>query len=459
MMEAEPGHLSDQDLERYRGQGRPRAELLALDDHLAACEDCSARLWSGAESTEVFDLIEMALAASPDISTEHLTYEQMACLADEQVTGEDRDALSIHLAECHQCSMEVTDLRRDRSLIEGRRGEAYGQSRRGSTDKTLDFRKKRSGTWEVWSRPAIQLAAAAVLVLSVGLGTSLVMRSRVAALESRIADLVQQNHALAEKARATQDLENELAEARRESDALHQEPTLPGQAVVSLNDGPGRITMAMDGSLTGLDFLNRANRDEVKAALTGQRVKIPTEIASLVSGTGTLMGADGDQASYGLLQPLGTAVRSDRPAFRWREVPGAGNYEVNIYRAGFNEVATSGPLNKTAWTPNAPLERGQVYTWQVVAVIDDKQVVLPPPAAPRAKFKILDQSAFAELERVQRAASNSHLAMGVIYARNGLLDESRREFQALVAANPTSEVAKKLLRAVTSGRLDRARRR
>jgi len=68
--------------------------------------------------------------------------------------------------------------------------------------------------------------------------------------------------------------------------------------------------------------------------------------------------------------------------------------------------------------------------------------------APEARFKVLEQAKAGEIERAKKAYGNQHLALGLVYAEAGLLDEAEREFRALVAANPTSAEAKRLLRAV-----------
>jgi hypothetical protein len=46
----------------------------------------------------------------------------------------------------------------------------------------------------------------------------------------------------------------------------------------------------------------------------------------------------------------------------------------------------------------------------------------------------------------------SHFALGVFYAREGMLSEAEREFQTLVNDNPESQIEVTLLRAVQSWR-------
>src|SRR4029453_560510 len=102
---------------------------------------------------------------------------------------------------------------------------------------------------------------------------------------------------------------------------------------------------------------------------------------------------------------------------------GATSYLVAVYDSNFNWVATSQPITTVAWTPTSPLRRGETYIWQVTAIRADKEIKSPVPPAPEAKFKVIEQSKLEELTQLKKAASNSHLAAGLIFAREGLLDD------------------------------------
>lgn len=107
-------------------------------------------------------------------------------------------------------------------------------------------------------------------------------------------------------------------------------------------------------------------------------------------------------------------------------------------------VATSPRLPGNSWTP-PPLKRGGVYSWQVKAVKDGREFISPRPPASQAKFRVLDSATLNELQQARRAYGSSHLLLGLLYARAGLLDEAEREFGALQKANPDSAQARRLL--------------
>jgi hypothetical protein len=134
---------------------------------------------------------------------------------------------------------------------------------------------------------------------------------------------------------------------------------------------------------------------------------------------------------------------------------GASGYIVSVFDAQLNEVARSEVLLTTMWKTSRALRRGAIYRWQVVAFKDGREVVMPSPTAPEAKFKVLEQAQARALARDRRSYAGSHLALGVLFAQSGLLDESEAELQALVKDNPNSDVARKLLESLRAWRTGR----
>ena len=106
------------------------------------------------------------------------------------------------------------------------------------------------------------------------------------------------------------------------------------------------------------------------------------------------------------------------------------------------------PADQTRWTLATSLKRGEMYVWEVEATIDGKKVVSPGQSAAQMKFKILSVSSAQELDQLKKA--RSHLAVGVFYAREGMVAEAEHEFQILARDNPQSQVIKKLLKQIQS---------
>ena len=199
-------------------------------------------------------------------------------------------------------------------------------------------------------------------------------------------------------------------------------------------------------------MLAPSSRRAIVSALAEQRLEASPVMTQLKGEGGSLRGGNGDGRPFLLFSPVGKVVETTNPTFRWSPLAGASSYVVTVVDDQLNEVAKSGPLTKTEWSPRTPLTRGSTYSWQVTALKDGQTITSPVMPAPQAKFMILDRARSEELKRVREAAPRYHLGLGVLYARAGLLDEAEREFRALVKANPSSGAARKLLQSVRSMR-------
>jgi len=144
-------------------------------------------------------------------------------------------------------------------------------------------------------------------------------------------------------------------------------------------------------------------------------------------------------------------VEPARPTFRWSPQADATHYQVSIYDQELNRVAQSGLVTNVSWQPDAPLKRGAVYQWEVVAYREGQDLgKAPKPPAPEAKFRVLEEAQLREIEAARRESGSSHLALGVVYTRAGLLQEAERELDALARSNPDSPLARRLLQQIRS---------
>ena len=91
-----------------------------------------------------------------------------------------------------------------------------------------------------------------------------------------------------------------------------------------------------------------------------------------------------------------------------------------------------------------------MYSWTVTAVAEGKEITSPGPSAPEMKFQVLSAADLGQINRLKQV--RSHLALGLYYAKLGLIDEAEREVQTVVKENPSSSSAAKLLREIRSWR-------
>ena len=100
-----PEHLSGDEAGRYRRQAVSAAELLRIDEHLAACPACRTILASADDLDSL-----AALLTSADLT--HLEYEQLAAYADRTADAIDRELVDTHVADCALCRRELQDLQK-----------------------------------------------------------------------------------------------------------------------------------------------------------------------------------------------------------------------------------------------------------------------------------------------------------------------------------------------------------
>jgi hypothetical protein len=221
-------------------------------------------------------------------------------------------------------------------------------------------------------------------------------------------------------------------------------PASPPAPILTLRDTGGEITLRADGSLDGLPRLPDETRAAVADALRQGTLPQPEALGSLRGHGGTLMGAGGAR-SFHVVGPLATFVRADRPTFRWTPQPKARGYELAVFSEDLIKVASVRVAIGTEATLPSALERGRTYQWQVAAVTAEGRIVEPAPPEPEARFRVLATPESIALEGALAAAGDSDLAAGLLLAQAGVRDEAEARLARLVAANPGSVEARRLL--------------
>ena len=479
-------HLSARELELYGARTLPPAERWAVEEHLGECPACRGRAAGVTHAEERFESLRNDFERVAAAPLEHLDFGQIAGFVDEAMNEAERAVVVDHLAVCAPCAHEVRELSAFRVSLETVSPGEPAAARQRTPVVTAGERRGIFGRlfgFPRWASPLTAAAAALVLLSVAGLfwltrsDDAPAPRPEIARGERPSAPATadasaQGGAATGERAGAASGGD---AEAGRETvtddSSKRQEDDRGGAArpsrvgeshaasrttqpaiVVALNDGGKRIALDTDGNLVGLERLPESDRRAIRSALASGRVSTPPALSGLTTGGGPLLGGgggegDGGGAVFAPLTPVGAVVRAARPSFKWRALEGATSYVVNVFDTSFNKVATSGTLTGAEWTPPAgALTRGRVYVWQVTALKGSEEFITPAPDEPEARFKVLEDGKARALDAAQRAAGDSHLALGVIYARAGLLDEAEREFRALLEENPASVTAQKLLR-------------
>jgi hypothetical protein len=229
---------------------------------------------------------------------------------------------------------------------------------------------------------------------------------------------------------------------------IQPEPVPAVPIVAELNDGAGTLTLDRDGKLSGADNLPAEYQSLLKKALGGQRIEKSPQLQGLTRPPSSLMGSNDVAKGFSVIEPAGSVLMTDRPAFRWSKFDGATSYVVEVYDDQFKLVASSLQIPALSWTTPQSLARGHVYSWQVKASKDGQEITSPQPPAPQAKFRVLDQAKVNELSRAKRTYASSHLNLALLYAETGLLKEAEQELRLLRRTNPNSDIPRNLLRQI-----------
>ena len=454
-------HIRSQKMRAFCARALENAEMADIAEHLAACPLCR-RLF-----LEVFqemnDHQPVSLNLSPELlfRHEHLDFDQLVSLADDNIDDEDREIVDIHLRACDRCREDV------RSFMEFRRQIESAINISPAPGQPVKWTEKLSG-WLY--RPKAQLrplyAGAVIVALGLALLAFFLLRDDgkkdQRALTTPSPETITPSPQPSAPASIPSPHSKPGEEPNQISGAKQPEqptpahgigPTADKDIIASLRDGDRKIVISRTVAVRGIEAVPDSLQQPIRDALLSQRIRKPESLNEIAGKQGAARGNNDKKSPFKLLRPVRNVIAEDQPVFEWQAVEGASNFEVQIADSRGREVANSGRLSASAtqWSPATPLRRGVIYSWAVGAIVNGQTVTSPAPTAPEMKFKILEAPKMRQLEQL-RGRGLSHLALGVFYAREGMLAEAEREFQALVSDNPDSQIAANLLRAVQAWR-------
>jgi len=449
-------------MKRFCVRALPAGEMSATAQHLAGCDTCHHQFTVMLRTRRCSVPLKFTLAPEFWFRHEHVDFEQLVELADNALDAADREIVDMHLKVCASCKEDVRSFLAFRERIEQEMRVSVAsaeQSQRGA------FSPPR--WWLALAWKPIYAAAVVVLGIALVIGAAFFMKRRDDNIQAKQSEPTQVNIGTPSEtpspSSSTAKNGAPIPPPITPSESPKPSSSNPGLTVknrrirngaentdhsLTLNDGQGTVSIDRAGRVSGLDEIPEDRRREIAAALVTQRIESPTIINQLTPPEGTLRGPGSGQP-FKLLYPTRTVIISDQPLFRWEKLAGATAYQVLVGDSSGREVARSEalPPTRTTWTPPNQLQRGEIYSWIVTAIIDGKEMASPRPSAPEMKFQILSSGKLEELNQLKLI--RSHLALGIFYASVGLNSEARQEFRELVRLNPRSKSARELLRHLT----------
>lgn len=425
-------HLSTLEVKQLCVSALPEDALAAAAVHTAECQSCNQRFLEELKRQRGPAPFNFTLEPEFWFRNDHLDFDDLVGLADKSFDEETQEILNIHLSTCATCREDVRSFLafRDRTAREMNvsYGPAYYERSPAIPGAPWWQQLQRKPVYAV---ATILLLAVAVLIGAIAL--------------SRRAELLEAN----KQDQRNPGIEQSAGLSPYPAPSVVSSPSDDNSAKVAVvKDAAGEVTIYKNGQVTGLDQLSAKSRQYVARAALSEQLEPADILRRLSAEQSSLRSNDNGQQKFRLLYPLRRVVTEDRPVFRWESLPGVSSYRVYVLDADGNQVSQSEelPPTQTQWKVPVRLRRGQIFLWVVTAMVDGKKIVSPSASTPEMKFAILSTADFQELIHLKQ--SNSHLALGIFYARTGLLDLAESEFQSLVELNPKSEMPRKLLHSV-----------
>jgi hypothetical protein len=437
-------HISEEALKKYKEKSLSSVELLDVCDHLESCLHCREKLTVINPLDNLFTSLASEFNTATNDSTPHLFPEEIIAYVDNELDDTDREIADSHLMFCPLCRTDIQDLHAFKASLHIQPAKSEQPGKQPDRWHKFLLFWQQSG-WGL----AIQTATLATV--AVFFITTLSLKREVSGLHNTLGDMQLKNDALQKQVENIPELESQIAQLQ-----LNETPLLLNDSsgdTEPLSDN-GKQVAIKQGNLTGVEEISPKYEQLLKRVLLEQQVRKPAMPKELFPEKDVLMGEPDQENFFPLLYPTRKIIESDRPTLSWGALEGATSYSVTIYDAGSNQVAKSPQLSTLTWTLPESLKRGVIYSWEVTAIRENKVIIAPSAPVPPARFKVLEQNKFEELNNAKRAY-NSHLLAGTLYTQAGLLDEAEREFKALLAANPKSKLAQKLLRSVKVAKLQK----
>src|SRR5437660_267024 len=436
------GHLSNQTVERFHSEALTKGDRTEMYNHILRCEPCRKLVVTPeTEAVAVAALTDHLLPQMGD-DPYHLDAATIEAFVDDKLDLFDRSTARLHLEDCAECSDEVTDFRE--SLATMRAVARDSESRRVEV-----VAPRRAFVFAMPMRIAAMIAViafAALALLAVWRWKSSAP-TNAPGIDTR---------AGSQPTPLASPVVPSLAPSPSTLNPPKLAENLPGRSgtetpthSVALKDGSNEISIDQAGNVVGLPLLPAESRQAVKNALTGEALLRPNVLDDVAVADASTRGGTGNEERIRIVSPTRTVVWQDKPILRWKSSKSAEGYRIEIADSNFRQVAKSDdlPASSQAWTSAVALKRGQVYTWTIRAVNKEGNL---SEVASQGKFKILPEGRLRELNQLK--GRRSHLALGLFYAREGMISESEREFGILVKDNPDSALAKKLLSEVRAWR-------
>lgn len=470
-------HPSDTTMSRYRARTLPPRENQVVERHFDVCARCLRQLITPEELKGTLQAFRKMLDESGrEVRNDHPDATHLRAYIGKVLLPVESEIVEGHLELCYGCARRVEDLTRHsrRLTAPELREKLFGLM---TFEGVASWRSVHQGLLAAAAISAFVVVPVLVALWRPGDVVHRITETTPPGAGADSAEEAQQRgggtrqvseshgkDALLRAGTESSKRSDQLARRAAPNSKSSEQPgrrhprakvIVGGGAVNSGGNSPGTLIP----ELTGLEQLPVATQKQLIASWRTGEVPRSPELVGITGQTGVQLKGPNDTAQYEVVGPAGTVVMSERPTLRWRmsstaTVPDAIAFFVIITNLDTGQKQKSGPVTTTHWSPIELLLPNHRYRWSVVARLKDgTETHAPFPPAPEARFKIISKNRAASLRRHTRTSGNNPLSpfvLGMLYAREGLVDEAESQFERYAEINPDSDVAKKLLNNVRS---------
>lgn len=208
-------------------------------------------------------------------------------------------------------------------------------------------------------------------------------------------------------------------------------------------DGNYRIETDSSGRIESLPGVSREDLAMLQGTIQSGTLPKPPDTKTLNPEGSVLMSEHQESLPFHVLYPVGLIVLPQRPEFRWEPLPGAKAYQVVVTDRNLNVVAMSPQIHDAHWSPQKDLERGVIYSWQVIAKTSEREIRSPSSPAPEALFQVLSRERSDRIESAIRRNA-PELVLVALMNEAGLTAEASDHLRRLQLQNPGNPFLQRL---------------
>jgi hypothetical protein len=473
-------HLTKDEMKGYYEKSLPLSTFTQIYKHLSSCWYCLQRFRELYDFKDPNSKLAFFIAPHPTTSVHLDTDEELFPYVYGELSEIDKEDVEDHISRCLMCREEVESLK----------AQVISRENRQALEKPIS---KLERLLSLLGFPGVSLPqlsypiAIITLLVTISFGYIYFLSKDNIPAKEALNHIDSQNSASTQALSSTDKLEypdsgfseNSISDSfsnkSKEEVAILKDKQYKHETSKSFSrqlesEKNNLFIQFANNSIVYLEDLNKEINDipqdiqqTLKSALSEQPIvlnslnEIGKQDVERASHKKAKIEKNGPSSEIKLVHPLRVVIQSTSPTFKWSNSENVVGYKVQVFKLSspiqpnssskrYIKILESSllPANTTSWPITTPLERGEHYLWILRLYKENGEVIsIPNSFSSEMRFKVLDTLTFRFLNKLKRK-STSNLALGLFYAKEGLLVESEEQFNILQKKYPSSPLINEL---------------